>query len=134
LPEAPLRLSLLASQSFAGAETWRQLDEMARYAYRSSPGVIARGVLGMMKWDGSAVLPTIRVPTLIISGNQDVTTLPVASDRMQRDIPGALRVAVDPAAHMGPVEQAGRYAQAISGFASGKTVVDGHMAQTGSVR
>jgi pimeloyl-ACP methyl ester carboxylesterase len=126
----------LASQSFAGAETWRQLDEMARYAYRSSPGVIARGVLGMMKWDGSAVLSTINVPTLIISGNQDVTTLPIASDRMQRDIPGATRVDVDPAAHMGPVEQAERYAEAISGFASGRTVAEGssRVAQTGGSR
>jgi pimeloyl-ACP methyl ester carboxylesterase len=108
----------LAAQSFAGEQTWSQLDEMARYAYRSSPGVIARGVISMAHWDGTAVLPTIKVPTLIISGNQDVTTLPAASDRMHKDIPGATRVTVDPAAHMGPVEQARRYAQAISGFAA----------------
>jgi len=35
----------------------------------------------MLHWDGSNVLPKIDVPTLIISGNEDVTTLPVASDR-----------------------------------------------------
>jgi pimeloyl-ACP methyl ester carboxylesterase len=107
----------LASQSFAGAETWDQLDEMARYAYRSSPGVIARGVLGMLHWDGSAVLPTIGVPTLIIAGAQDITTLPAASDRMARDIPSAERLTIDGAAHMGPVEQHERYAEAIASFA-----------------
>jgi pimeloyl-ACP methyl ester carboxylesterase len=111
----------LASQSFAGTQTWSQLDEMARYAYRSSPGVIARGVLGMVNWDGTAVLPTIRVPTLIISGKQDITTLPAASDRMAHEIPGATRVMVDPAAHLGPVEQARRYAQAISSFAAAQS-------------
>lgn len=106
----------LASQSFAGAETREQLDQMARYAYRSSPGVIAQGVLGMLHWDGSAVLPTIDVPTLIISGDEDVTTLPAASDRMQRDIKASTRVRVSPAAHLGPVERYKTYADAIAAF------------------
>jgi pimeloyl-ACP methyl ester carboxylesterase len=106
----------LASQSFAGAQTWDQLDLMARYAYRSSPGVIARGVLAMLDWDASDVLPGIRVPTLIISGEQDITTLPSASERMARDIPSAHRVSVSPAAHMGPIEQHERYARAIAAF------------------
>jgi pimeloyl-ACP methyl ester carboxylesterase len=107
----------LAAQSFAGAETWDQLDEMARFAYRSSPRVVAKGVLAMLHWDGSDVLPQINVPTLIISGEQDVTTLPSASDRMQRDIPSATRVSISPAAHLGPVEQYRQYAAAIAQFA-----------------
>lgn len=107
----------LASQSFAGAETWDQLDEMAKYSYRSSPGVVAQGVLAMLHRDASDVLPTIKVPTLIISGAQDVTTLPVASDRMNHDIPSSVRLTVSPAAHLGPVEQFARYADAISSFA-----------------
>ncbi|MES2977991.1 MAG: alpha/beta hydrolase [Pseudomonadota bacterium] len=107
----------LARQSFAGGQTWDQLDEMARYAYRSSPRVLAEGVLAMMKWDGTDVLRQIKVPTLIISGEQDVTTLPAASDRMEKDIPSAQRVRVDPAAHMGPVEQDRRYAEAVVAFA-----------------
>ncbi len=106
----------LARQSFAGAETWEQLDEMASYAYRSSTGVVAQGVLGMLHWDGSDVLKQIRVPTLIISGDEDVTTLPSASDRMERDIPSSVRVAVSRAAHLGPVEQYERYADAIASF------------------
>ena len=108
----------LAKQSFAGNETWAQLDHMASYAYRSSPGVIAQGVLGMLHWDGSDVLPKITVPTLVISGNQDVTTLPSASDRMEHDIPKANRLAVQGAAHLGPVEQHKLYADAIADFAS----------------
>lgn len=106
----------LARQSFAGSETWEQLDLMARYAYRSSPGVIARGTLAMLEWDASDVLPRIKVPVLIISGNHDVTTLPAASERMARDIPGATHVSVGPAAHMGPIEQHQRYARAIAAF------------------
>jgi pimeloyl-ACP methyl ester carboxylesterase len=63
------------------------------------------------------VLPKIAVPTLIISGNEDVTTLPVASDRMERDIRSSTRVSIGRAAHLGPVEQYQAYAAAISQFA-----------------
>jgi pimeloyl-ACP methyl ester carboxylesterase len=107
----------LAKQSFAGNETWEQLDHMASYAYRSSPGVIAQGVLGMLQWDGSDVLKKISVPTLIVSGNEDVTTLPLASDKMERDIPMAKRISVSGAAHLGPVERHELYADAIRSFA-----------------
>ena len=106
----------LAAQSFAGEQTWEQLDEMARYAYRSSPGVVSRGVLAMLNWDASDVLPRIPIPTLIISGNEDVTTLPRASDRMAREIRSSQRIAVSQAAHLGPVEQHKRYADAIASF------------------
>lgn len=108
----------LAKQSFAGYETWDQLDHMASYAYRSSPGVVAQGVLGMLHWDGTDVLAKIAVPTLIISGEQDVTTLPLASDKMEKDIPSAKRLKVQGAAHLGPVEQHKVYADAIAEFAS----------------
>jgi len=107
----------LATQSFAGAETWQQLDHMASYAYRSSPGVVARGVLAMLGWDGSDVLPMVKVPTLVIAGDRDTTTLPAASERMRRDIPVAEQVTIAHAAHLGPVEQAELYAQAIASFA-----------------
>ena len=53
----------------------------------------------------------------MISGNEDVTTLPWASDHMARSIPAAQRVSVERAAHLGPVEQSARYAQAIGVFA-----------------
>lgn len=112
----------LAMQSFAGEQTWSQLDEIARYAYRSSPDVLARGILAMLHWDGSNVLATTKVPTLVISGEQDTTTLPMASDRMEHDMPLARRVRVSPAAHMGPVEQQRRYAQAVSAFTGGLQV------------
>jgi pimeloyl-ACP methyl ester carboxylesterase len=107
-------------QSFAGAQSWQQLDDMARFAYRSSPGVVARGVLAMVHWDAADVLAKVQVPTLIISGNQDTTTLPVASDRMQREIRSSMRESVNGAAHLGPVEQEKRYAQAIAAFTTGQ--------------
>jgi pimeloyl-ACP methyl ester carboxylesterase len=76
----------------------------------------------MLHWDGSDALARVAVPALIISGEQDTTTLPAASDRMERGIPSARRVRVSPAAHMGPVEQHQRYAQAIASFSNSREV------------
>jgi pimeloyl-ACP methyl ester carboxylesterase len=112
----------LAKQSFAGMQSWQQLDQMARYAYRSSPRVVAEGILAMLDWDASDVLPRIQVPTMIISGNQDLTTLPEASDTMAKSIPSAIRLRVTPAAHLGPVEQEAKYAQALAAFAGSEAV------------
>jgi len=106
----------LAMQSFAGRETWAQLDDMARYAWRSDPRVVAQGVIAMMHWDASDVLPRVSVPTLVLAGLQDRTTLPSASRRMAQDIPAAQLVEISPAAHLGPVESAGDYARPIADF------------------
>ncbi|HYO79770.1 MAG TPA: alpha/beta hydrolase, partial [Bryobacteraceae bacterium] len=107
-----------ASSSFAGTETREQLDFASRYYYRSSPAVVARGTLGMLHWDASDVLDRIPVPVLIVSGDQDTTTLPVASDHMSEKIPRDMRVSVSPAAHLGPIEQHERYNTAIETFAT----------------
>ncbi|MFL6698951.1 MAG: alpha/beta fold hydrolase [Vitreoscilla sp.] len=106
----------LAMQSFAGNETWAQLDDMARYAWRSDPGVVARGVVAMMHWDASDVLPRVNVPTLVLAGAQDRTTLPAASQRIAHDIPAAQLSTIAPAAHLGPVESAPAYAARIIEF------------------
>ncbi|MBC8164539.1 MAG: alpha/beta hydrolase, partial [Bryobacteraceae bacterium] len=98
-----------ASSSFAGAETREQLDFVSKYFYRSSPGIVARGTLGMLHWDASDALARVKVPVLIISGDQDTTTLPSASEHMARTMQSATRIGVSPAAHLGPIEQHERY-------------------------
>jgi pimeloyl-ACP methyl ester carboxylesterase len=108
----------IASSSFAGTESRQQLDFVSRYPYRSSPAVVARGTLAMMHWDASDVLKQVTVPVLIVSGDQDTTTLPSASDHMAANIPRNARLSVNPAAHLGPIEQHERYNTAIRAFAS----------------
>ena len=71
----------------------------------------------MLHWDASDVLDHISIPVLIVSGDQDTTTLPVASDRMSAKIPHNSPVSVNPAAHLGPIEQHERYNAAVETFA-----------------
>jgi pimeloyl-ACP methyl ester carboxylesterase len=105
-----------AQQSFAGTETWGQLNFVARLMPHPSPAVLARGMFGMLAYDATAVLPTIPVPVLIVTGDRDPVTLPEASEHMRGAIPGARLVSLAPARHFGLMEHHGRFGEAIGAF------------------
>ncbi len=63
--------------------------------------------------DAEPLLPTIRVPTLLLSGSED-TWSPVSQHaHMQRMIPGSILVEVAAAGHMAPIEQPDAAANAL---------------------
>jgi pimeloyl-ACP methyl ester carboxylesterase len=106
-----------AKSSFAGSETWGQVDFISRYGYKSSPAVVARGTLAMFHWDSKPVLTRIPVPVLILVGQQDTTTLPSASEFMHGALPQSNLEVVNPSAHYGLLEQNERYDTALADFA-----------------
>ncbi len=59
-------------------------------------------------WDSRADLGRIVAPTLVIAGEQDPSTPPSVMAELADGIQGARMVALDPAAHLANVEQAGR--------------------------
>jgi len=105
-----------ARQSFAGTQTRQQVAFVTRCVLQTSPAVLARGMLGMLRYDATATLPTIGVPVLIIAGDQDTTTLPDASAYMQASIPGAQRTTLTPAKHQDLLEHHGPFAQRVVAF------------------
>jgi hypothetical protein len=54
--------------SFGGTETWEQIDFFTRFQPEASPAVMARGMLGMMRYDATQTLARISVPTLVVAG------------------------------------------------------------------
>lgn len=104
--------------SFAGTETWEQIDFIARFQTRASPAVLARGMLGMMGYDATSTLATIHVPALVVSGDRDSVCKPEASERIRQGVPAATLVPLTPAKHMGLIEHHARYATAVREFAS----------------
>jgi pimeloyl-ACP methyl ester carboxylesterase len=84
---------------FAGTQTAKQLDFTALLSTLAPPAVMARGVLGMFRYDVIKELPNITVPTLIIAANKDRLTRPFASIYMDEHIPNASIVMVDPGNH-----------------------------------
>lgn len=69
-----------------------------------------RGVIGALRGmaarpDRTAVLSRINVPTLVISGADDVISPPAVGESLSGAIPGARRVLINGAGHAAPIEQ-----------------------------
>ena len=103
--------------SFGGTETWEQIDFATKFQPQASPAVLARGMLGMMRYDATKTLAAISVPTLVVAGDRDSTTKPEASERICDSVPGARLITLTPAKHLGLIEHHERYAKAVREFA-----------------
>jgi pimeloyl-ACP methyl ester carboxylesterase len=103
---------------FGRFATRGQVDFTARLACKGSPGVQAKGNLAMFRWAATEVLPSIDVPLLVLTGTRDIVTLPSASDLITRVAPHARTIRVEGAGHMGFMERAEVYNDAISTFAN----------------
>ncbi len=106
------------SSGFAGTETWEELNFVARFQLQASPAVMARGMLGMLRYDATLVLKDINVPALILAGDRDSVCKPEASERMHCDIPSAQLTQLVPAKHMGLIEHHTRFAEIVRRFSS----------------
>jgi pimeloyl-ACP methyl ester carboxylesterase len=94
-----------ALSGFTGAETRGQLDFATRFFAKSSPAVLARGMLAMFKFDETSSIGNIAVPVLVVPGDRDPVLLPPASNHLASVIPGATLAALTPAKHMGLMER-----------------------------
>ncbi|WP_170971084.1 alpha/beta fold hydrolase [Ilyomonas limi] len=91
--------------TFAGTQTAKQLDFSTLLSTLTPPAVMARGCLGMFRYDVTDKLSDIRVPTLIIGANKDRLTRPDASTYMQEHIPNAELVMLSPGNHQALLER-----------------------------
>jgi len=69
--------------------------------------------------DADPVLPTIRVPTLLVSGSADAWSPIAQHEAMRRRIPDATLVAIEDAGHMAPTEQPDAVASALGVWLAG---------------
>jgi pimeloyl-ACP methyl ester carboxylesterase len=90
--------------SFSGKESREQLKFITRYYVAAWPAVIARGMLGMFRYDATDVLSSIHVPTLIVAGDRDTTCKPDASALMVAALPQPELVTLQSAKHCGLFE------------------------------
>jgi 3-oxoadipate enol-lactonase len=81
----------------------------------------AEGIAGaidamMSRQDAQALLSSIRVPTLVLVGDEDTLTPPALSEEMHRNIPGAELVVIEGAGHLSNLEQPDRFNDALGRF------------------
>jgi len=105
-----------ARSSFAGTQTRSQLDFVASFQPRHSPAVLSRGALGMLRYDASKILSQIRIPTLILCGDQDAVTLPEASEHIDREVPAASLHKLVPGKHCAHIEHDSAFAGRLAEF------------------
>jgi pimeloyl-ACP methyl ester carboxylesterase len=103
--------------SFGGTETWEEIDFFTKFQPQAPPAVMARGMLGMMRYDATPTLARISVPVLVVAGDGDPVTKPEASERIRSGVPRARLVTLAPAKHLGLIEHRTRYAEVVGEFA-----------------
>jgi pimeloyl-ACP methyl ester carboxylesterase len=91
--------------TFTGTQTSKQLDFATFLSTSTRPSVMARGCLGMFRYDVTNDLSRIKEPALIIGANKDRLTRPDASKYMNEHIPGSRLLMLTPANHQGLLER-----------------------------
>ena len=88
-----------------------RLTEMVE---RATPEGFARQIRALLERpDAEAVLPSIRVPTLLLSGTRDTWSPLAQHEEIQRCIAHATLVGIEDAGHMAPIEQPDAVARAL---------------------
>ncbi|GFE71930.1 alpha/beta hydrolase fold protein [Chroococcus sp. FPU101] len=101
---------------FTGRETRGQLNFSSLIGIKASPGILARGVLAMFKFDETATLKDISVPTLVVVGKSDIATRPFASQRISTEVPQAKLSVLSPGGHMALMERNQQFSEIIRAF------------------
>ncbi len=84
---------------------------------KQDPEGLARLMLGMaLRPDRSGLLARIRVPTLVLGGEQDATTPPADMQGLAGRIPGAEFHVIQDAGHLTPLEQPRAFAARVGPF------------------
>jgi pimeloyl-ACP methyl ester carboxylesterase len=97
--------------------TRSQLEHVTLLSTKNPPGNIAKGNLAMFRWDATGALANSNVPVLLLAGEVDIVTKPVASRDIAAQTPAATVEEIEGVNHMGMLERADDYNAAVSAFA-----------------
>lgn len=92
------------------------LAQAERIMSALAPATYRKAVQLLTTFDRRAQLPEIRVPTLLIAGENDRTAPASVMERMAQKIPGAEYVLLQGCGHLGPMDQPDAFNQALRGF------------------
>lgn len=83
----------------------------------NQPGAVQAALRAMMtRDDSSALLPAMRVPALVIVGEEDTLTPPPLSEAMARALPNASLAVIRAAGHLSNIEQPQAFNAEVQGF------------------
>lgn len=113
-------MTLLTTEisGFTGRETRGQLNFSSLIGIKAPPGVLARGVLAMFRFNETATLPKISVPMLVIAGKSDIATRLFANERISQEVPRAELSILAPGGHMALMERNQQFAEVVRAFSN----------------
>jgi pimeloyl-ACP methyl ester carboxylesterase len=130
-PRATLPQAMIEQQRRIVAGKARRDFSREGFSPASSPEVVRAGIMEDLKtdpravlgdllaieaYDATARLREIRVPTLVLYGEDEMERLRKGSEEIAVAIPGARKVVVPKAGHMAPLEQPEAVADAVNAF------------------
>lgn len=80
------------------------------------PDVYRQAMQIFLAFDGTDVVPNIRLPTLVIAGGEDVTMAPAVVEAMARQIPGARYELIPGVGHLANLEDPPAFNHVLSDF------------------
>jgi len=95
-------------------------DAVRRLILANAPDAIA-AALGALRDrpDSTGLLPSIRVPTLVVAGDEDAIINIAEAQSMQEAIPGAALLTLPRTGHLGNLEAPGPWSAAVDAFLAG---------------
>ncbi len=105
------------SQSLYGPETPASLQKEGKAELlQGDPQVYYNDFLACDRFDVTARLSEIHIPTLVITGSQDLMTPPKYADFLAQHIPHSQKVIIPKSGHMVALEKPQEFLQAITDF------------------
>ncbi len=93
------------------------IEQILSMFERKSSDVFARQLLALIhRPDGTEVLKSIKVPTLMLCGEQDAWSPPAQHEAMKVHVPGAAMAVIPNAGHMSTMEKPEAVAQAMQNW------------------
>ena len=80
------------------------------------PETYSNAVAMLTTFDRRALLPQIKVPTLVLAGSDDLVAPAATMQRMAAKIPGAEFVSLPGCGHLGPLDQPAAFNSALLSF------------------
>lgn len=115
---APIAEGMIGKMLASGSLPRKDLVErLRRIMLRQTPLTVEADLIAMKyRADSTALLSQIRIPTLVVVGEEDALTPPSDSRAMAETIPGARFVSIPGAGHMAPMEQPRAVARVLADF------------------
>jgi 3-oxoadipate enol-lactonase len=91
-------------------------DELAGAISKMNPKIYNQLMRSALLSDFTALLPAVKVPVLVLTGEHEAMELAAAAESLAQDIPGATRDVVPGAGHLGCLDNPSAFSAALAKF------------------